>query len=36
MLIVGNHHLFTEQTYEEMLANIQDGVRHKPKSSVKL
>ena len=26
----------SEQTYEEMLANMQDGVRHKPKSSVKL
>ena len=25
-----------EQTYEEMLANMQGGVRHKPKSSVKL
>ena len=23
-----------EQTYEEMLANMQSGVRHKPKSSV--
>ena len=26
----------SEQTYEEMLANMQGGVRHKPKSSVKL
>lgn len=26
----------TEQTYEEMLANMQGSVRHKPKSSVKL
>ena len=26
----------SEQTYEEMLANMQSGVRHKPKSSVKL
>ncbi len=26
----------TEQTYEEMLANMQGGIRHKPKSSVKL
>ena len=25
-----------EQTYEEMLANMQSGVRHKPKSSVQL
>ena len=25
-----------EQTYEEMLANMQGGVRHKPKSSMKL
>ena len=24
----------SEQTYEEMLANMQSGVRHKPKSSV--
>ena len=24
----------SEQTYEEMLANTQSGVRHKPKSSV--
>lgn len=24
----------TEQTYEEMLANMQSGVHHKPKSSV--
>ncbi len=24
-----------EQTYEEMLSNMQSGVRHKPKSSVK-
>ncbi len=23
-------------TYEEMLANMQGGIRHKPKSSVKL
>ena len=26
----------SEQTYEEMLANMQGGIRHKPKSSVKL
>ena len=26
----------SEQTYEEMLANMQSGVRHKPTSSVKL
>ena len=26
----------SEQTYEEMLANMQGSVRHKPKSSVKL
>ena len=26
----------SEQTYERMLANMQDRVRHKPKSSVKL
>ena len=26
----------SEQTYEEILANMQGGVRHKPKSSVKL
>ena len=26
----------SEQTYEEMLANMQSGVRHKPKSSIKL
>ena len=25
----------SEQTYEKMLANMQGGVRHKPKSSVK-
>lgn len=24
----------SEQTYEEMLANMQSGIRHKPKSSV--
>ena len=26
----------SEQTYEELLANMQGSVRHKPKSSVKL
>lgn len=36
MLIVGNYHLLSDATYEEMLANMQGGVRHKPKSSVKL
>ena len=34
---IGNTHIVNKLSlYEEMLANMQGGIRHKPKSSVKL